>query len=276
MSLKDFSNEKFDIIVLAGQSNAEGWGRGDVTEEYLPNSRILRLDDDLQAHFDKNEQGVDELFLNYPSEKNIAVADEPIIDGSKIGKMALRFAKNYLDGGYLLEDRKILVLYGAVGGTGFRDNQWGLGEERILYKRLKDLTQTALSLNSENRLVAFLWHQGECDSLGALPPDEKYQLHKKNLGAMIADYMETFGCKGIPLVAGGFVDEWYLKNVESCNPVLKAIKEVVLENNGEFVETSGLKSNNEQTGNGDDIHFCREASHLLGDKYFDAFKKLVK
>ena len=32
----DYGNQSFDIILLAGQSNAEGNGVGPVTEEYLP------------------------------------------------------------------------------------------------------------------------------------------------------------------------------------------------------------------------------------------------
>ena len=57
-------------------------------------------------------------------------------------------------------------------------------------------------------------------------------------------------------------------------PVSK-IKEVFAKlGRGAFVETADLLSNNQKTGNGDDIHFCRESQHILGRRYFEAFKNL--
>lgn len=37
--------EIYDIIVLAGQSNAEGYGVGEVSEEYRKDERVLWLND---------------------------------------------------------------------------------------------------------------------------------------------------------------------------------------------------------------------------------------
>ena len=36
-------NQAFDIIVLAGQSNAQGSGIGPVTEEYVPTEKVYCL-----------------------------------------------------------------------------------------------------------------------------------------------------------------------------------------------------------------------------------------
>ena len=41
-----------------------------------------------------------------------------------------------------------------------------------------------------------------------------------------------------------------------------------------FVQTSDLLSNNQKIQNGDDIHFCREALYILGQRYFEAFKEI--
>ena len=41
--LKDFSGQKFDIIVQAGQSNAEGCGFGAVAEPFQPDEKIWYL-----------------------------------------------------------------------------------------------------------------------------------------------------------------------------------------------------------------------------------------
>ena len=38
-------NNCYDVIIQAGQSNAEGWGVGDVQNPYLPNENINYLYD---------------------------------------------------------------------------------------------------------------------------------------------------------------------------------------------------------------------------------------
>ena len=38
--LMNFSGKAFDILIQAGQSNAEGYGFGDVDSAYQPNERV--------------------------------------------------------------------------------------------------------------------------------------------------------------------------------------------------------------------------------------------
>ena len=45
--LKDFTQEKFDIIVQAGQSNSEGYGVGPTGHTYNPNDKVYFLNRDL-------------------------------------------------------------------------------------------------------------------------------------------------------------------------------------------------------------------------------------
>ena len=63
----------YDVIVLGGQSNAEGYGVGEVTEEYVPTDKVLFVCDEANPYY---EDGV--LRLNYPSEVSVKVADEPV------------------------------------------------------------------------------------------------------------------------------------------------------------------------------------------------------
>ncbi len=145
----------------------------------------------------------------------------------------------------------------------------------MLYNRLTDMTDTALSWNKENRVVAFLWHQGECDSVENPDYDveKRYAVHKQNLYRQLVDFRSRYGEK-IPFIAGGFCGEWYLENTLPCDAILRAVREVCQENHGAFVETGGLLSNNQKCGNNDPIHFCRESAHILGSRYFAAFEKL--
>ena len=80
----------------------------------------------------------------------------------------------------------------------------------------------------------------------------------------------------IPFVSGDFVNEWKSENIESCAPIVEKIKKITASEGGIFVETSDLLSNNQATGNGDNIHFSRESLHILGIRYFDAFSKIIR
>ena len=270
--MRNMCEEKFDIIIIAGQSNAEGYGVGPVDCEYVPSDKILWLKDDADAHFEQ-VNGKDVLSLKENPTKTISVAEEPEGEFGKIGKLSFIFAKNYMNQ-YLKSDRKILIVNCAVGGTGFARPEWGVGN--VLHNRMIDLVSYALSLNNENKVVAFLWHQGECDSFENAEWDvyKKYSVHKNNLINMMNDVYSNIKAK-VPFIAGGFCDEWYYTEKTPCDAVLKAIKEVCLLFNGAFVETKGLISNNQKIANGDTIHFCRQSLYKLGNMYFEEYNKLL-
>ncbi len=263
----------FDVVIVAGQSNAAGTGVGPVSVEYTPTENIMMLTDRANPRFLEASGGGARFVINYPTPMHLAVAEEVVdTDGIKRGKFQLSFAKAYYEQYLQGTDRKLLLIYSGVGGTGFCRKEWGT-EGAILYDRLVRMTDYALSLNPENRLTAFLWHQGECDSFEN--PDwsreKRYTVHKQNLSAMLDAFCKRFCCPELPVIAAGFCREWYEKYKQPCDAVLQAIRETVSERSGAFVDTFELKSNNEQTGNGDDIHFSRESLYRLGMMYFEAF-----
>lgn len=267
--------DKFDIIVLGGQSNASGTGIGDVTREYVPNERILFFTDFATPSFVRVD-GVITLKMQNQEQNQIVVADEPIKKGNKTGNLSLTFAERYVKE-YLAPDRKLLIVNAGVGGAGFARPEWGVGN--ILHTRMMNMTKEALATNPENRIVAFLWHQGEHDAFENAEWDveKRYRVHKKNLTDTLNDFYATAGDPAdIPFIAAGFCDEWYLTSKVSADAVLQAIRECCTEFKGGFVETTGLISNNQKTGNGDGIHFCRESLHILGELYFDEYVKLRK
>ena len=257
--------DKLDIIILAGQSNAAGTGTGEVTQPYNADPRILMMTDDSNPRFE-TEGDIVYLKMDLPATNQIAIAEEPT---EKYGNFSLSFAAKYAQA-YLEADRKILIVNAAVNGTGFARPEWGT--TNVLHHRLIAMVEEALSYNPENRVVAFLWHQGEHDAFenAHLDPETRYATHKANLTATINDIYAHFGFTHVPFLAGGFCDEWYLQHKEACDAVLTAIRECCAQWGG-FVETAGLLSNNQKTGNGDVIHFCKESLHILGEKYFDAY-----
>jgi len=259
--LKDFTKEKFDIIIQAGQSNAEGNGMGSVLEPYLPDDRVWMMTGPLDKY---------EFVIN--------VAKEDVRRNQIVSNFIFSFARKYVDTGMLKEGRKLLILHTAVGGTGFIDGQWKLTD--CYYLRMMEMIQTALSLNPENRLVGLLWHQGESDSLF----NASYDVHYNHLMTLLRSVRDTFKVPELPFVAGDFVYDWRDKNIEVCTPVLNAIRGVCRDcGKGAFVESNGLTSNVQQlccltphltTEILDDIHFSRTALYQLGERYFDAFVTL--
>jgi hypothetical protein len=57
---------------------------------------------------------------------------------------------------------------------------------------------------------------------------------------------------------------------------MAVIRSVAEQVNGAYVETADLRSNNQKTGDGDEIHFCREDLQELGRRYYAAYQKLTK
>lgn len=250
--LLNFSEKTFDIIIQAGQSNSEGYAFGDVDAPYQPNPNVWYLNGDF----------------------TITHAAELAVNNGVQSNFALKFSQHYIDNNLLQGGRELLILRCAVGGTGFLDNRWNLTGD--LYLRMMEMIKTALSLNSSNRLVAFLWHQGETDAENKADCNTHY----KNLSTLLNSVINTFNVPDLPFIAGDFVHDWKDKNLDICEPVIKAIKMVCAEHkNGRFVESDGLKSNaqviptNHPLGWGDTdiIHFSRASIYELGDRYFDAF-----
>ena len=245
--LKDFSTEAFDVIVQAGQSNAEGCGYGSAEEPYEPNPDILYLTRD---------------FMIVPAVETV--------HGNEIwGDFSLSFSSMYVKAGLLQEGRKLLILRCAVGGAGFSDHRWGAEDD--LFLTMMEMIKTALGMNNENRLVAFLWHQGEHDACNLMPP-ETYRGHLAHLISLVRS---VHHCPELPFIAGDFAAQWKYWAFNFAIPIADAVQ-VVCQSDGHaaFVESTGLKSNNQQTGADDIIHFCRDSLNQLGRRYFEAFQAL--
>jgi hypothetical protein len=246
--LHDFTNEKFDIIIQAGQSNAQGTSFGPTDAPYQPDERVWYMNED----------------------DTFSLAAERVNGNEVQGNFALPFAREYLNAGRLAEGRKLLILRAAIGGTGFLDNRWKLTDD--LYLHMMEMIRTALALNPENRLVALLWHQGETDAIY----NATYDQHYGHLSTLLSTVRDTFAAPDLPFVAGDFVRHWEEDNQERCTPVVDAIRAVCRDlTPAAFVESDGLQSNDQALGTGDTIHFSRRAIYELGKRYFEAFTDIA-
>lgn len=261
-----FNDEEFDIIVQAGQSNADGSGKGPVSEEWIPSEDIYYLVADRRAQWFPDHVEID--FADKPFEWQIA--DERGDGENKTGDFSLTFAKAYAEN-YLQKGRKVLIIRTAVGATCFAKKDWGIGGR--LYIKLMEMLDHALLANKNNKIVAFLWHQGESDALDHYDP----QAYITDLKNMILHFRTRYDAWKVPFLSGDFVHHWaeLPENKEMCDPIRAVCKQVAEETEyGAYIQTDGLKSNSQEWGANDFLHFSRESLHILGKKYFEAFKKI--
>ena len=259
------SEEVCDIIIMAGQSNAEGHGVGPIDTEYEINEDVLYITSEVS-----DIMNGDERIITYPDKTlTISVAEERITEKGKNGDCALIFSEEYIRHGLLADGRKVLIIKAALGGTGFYRKQWG--EDCPVEIRMHEMIEYALSLNEKNKIVAFLWHQGEHDAFEGTAPDD----YEKQLYRLVRTVRKKYHCADVPFIAGDFCNEWKSKNMETCVPIVNKIREVFSNDKYGFVETSDLLSNNQKLGNGDDIHFCRESLYVLGRRYFQEYCKVL-
>ena len=247
--LKDFTKEAFDILIQAGQSNAEGTSYGPTDTPYVPDERIWYMNEN----------------------DTISLAVEKVRGNEIQSNFSLSFAREYIRAGRLAQGRKLLILRAAEGGTGFWNHYWRLGDD--LYLHMMEMIRTALALNPQNRLVALLWHQGETDAVH----NATFEGHYAHLSALLRSVRDTFSVPDLPFVAGDFVRHWAKDQQALCAPVVEAMRAVCTDlGHGGFVETEGLRSNAHVQGNDDTIHFCRSAVYELGLRYFDVFAEITE
>lgn len=256
--------DKYDIIIQAGQSNAEGFGIGPDRAEYVANPNVLYLEAEKTVTPLPVSVAVE--FADTPYQ--IQEADYRMGEQGKIGDFALSFANEYVKNGYLEEGRKLLIVRAAVGGTGYKTGQWGEGN--ILEEKMFELTDYALGLNPGNRVVAFLWHQGETEVLAQNEPERFGEQFKRTLQRVRAAYGKDF-----PILAGEFTEKFVEKYPEYSAKILSVLKDTVngMEN-AATVGTKWLFSNEDAVKNGDFYHFSREALRFLGARYFYVFEQL--
>lgn len=269
-------NSAFDVIIVAGQSNAEGNG--------LKRDEFQYLSDDVYQITDKNRIAIKELGdgkvildMVYPTEIVFEKAHERVDEKNGLSAdFSEIFANRYIEDGRLKEGRKILIVKAAVGGTGFARREWGVGS--ILFERLNFMVDYALALNPENRIVAFLWHQGEHDAFENpdLKDPVRYMFYYKSFMEQTEAFRRKYG-ENIPVIAGEMADSWaeLPENKRKCDAVENALKDACRQiGNSTVVSSKGLLSNDEAFQNGDKLHFCGESVYELGKRYYSAFSNM--
>ncbi len=271
---ESYTERGYDIIVVAGQSNAVGRGEGEGDYEFAPQGKIYELCGEYNAYV----QGVGEdakivvdristdYFVRLAKSKEGSAWNE-------YDNFALRFATEYKNNN-LYKTRKLLIIQTPISGTGFAKEHWGVGDD--LYERMCQMTRYALSLEGKNRLVAFLWHQGEHDAEAnpSFSYAERKEFYYSKLNQMLTAFRTEFGL--VSFVCAGFTKQFCEMYPTQCEAVYEAINEVVRRNRKTaFISnTEDLLSNDEKVRNGDIYHFCKLSQSILGVRYYNEWLRI--
>lgn len=248
----------YDIIVVAGQSNAAGWGVGP---------------DSLQPS--RNDPKIFQ--WNWEPGANILAAQHPLktpaqTNPKKIHGFALPFAREYSQMNFgPSSSRAALIVNGAVGGSSIAE--WD--PQKALYQQLIQAVRAGLKYGDlDNKVIAILWHQGEADIKQALttPQPERYL---KNYGIQLKTLVAAFRRdlaqeEKLPFIAGEMSRRW-----REPGPLrqdfVKNLQRVIM-----ATENAGLATSENLRGNTkDQIHFDGKSLETLGRRYFDIFQRLT-
>ena len=242
-------DRRYDVVLVIGQSNTHfGNGLDPVADSSV--SDIVQL-----GRFGSH---------NY----QVIPATEPLehftMQPGCIG-FVMTFSKAYLHE-YLAPGRRVLIIPGGCGGTGFGSQDWNPGD--TMYDDAVARTRYVLE-NYNSRLVAILWHQGESD-VG----NEDY---RQELDTMIVHLRKDVGDGDarVPFILGGMVPYW----VDLSSSRIR--QEDIISNTVERLTNTGFadprkpfvisKNDNDYIA----IHYDAAGQRELGRRYFTEFQKLM-
>lgn len=267
----------YDLIIMAGQSNAVGFGWGDTQFPFIENPRITHLIDTYPIKFVKDENGKSRLDMPFPPQLLFESAKEIYAYDKFNGNIANSFATEYIKSGRLKEGRKIMIVKTAVGGTGFAKKYWCEGG--VCYEKMFYMIDEALKIaGDDSKIVAFLWHQGEHDAFEMPEWDSETRAgyYRKHLSALLKAVREKYKPHNFPIIAGEFVREWMETHSEQCAAVLSATEDVFRDiGNAKLTSSAGLLSNGKQNDTDDILHFSKESLAIFGKRYYASFEELV-
>lgn len=251
----------YDIILIAGQSNAAGAGCCITELDLVTKPSLVQLG-----------RGSDDLKVIPAKEplhsRNLVQALEKQTSG-----FGLVFSRLY-SRDILAANRKALIINTALGGSSFLGAQSWKGRQGQLYLDAIARTKFALDLNksagAKNRVVAILWQQGESD---AIYDNTNYL---KDLYDMVRFMRYDLGDVQlkIPFLMGHPVPIWQeTAGAVTKADIVNAINAVANNTpNTHIVTSTGLKSNFEDgVGPQDKIHFSGQSLKALGTRYYNVF-----
>lgn len=188
----------YDIIGWGGQSNS-----------YAGEPHLEGAVEDVQPHVTLDATDPDVYELDRTGSGVAILAEDQLANygggahSDWVGP-CLAFAKWYKANGYLATGRKILIVHGGDGGTGFGNNSWNKGDTQ--YEDFKTRLLHAKTLGGDvNRIKMLMMNLGESDS-----GNGRHVTFKASAITFIDDIRSDLSEPDLPIVFGGMVNSWVI------------------------------------------------------------------
>lgn len=275
----------YDIVVVAGQSNASGKGVGpfDRLNPALLADNVVQIGRYGASNLQIVPVGYWKAGTLYDGLQFWTGAE----DDTEMG-FALSFAQNYVKNGQLGDGRQLLIVPAAHGGTSIlrwleRDDRHEMpGDRETLYDDMIDRVNFVKSLPGDSRVVAFLWQQGENDVLRTEKGDPQMSatIYQADLAEFFARVRTDMAASPqFPILAGLMVPHWLADDGTGF-----AIKHEIEAGIGKVTKAEGFAAtvpskrltSNAQIGHprGGDLHFNAQSQMELGLRYFRGWLSL--
>ncbi|WP_228503553.1 sialate O-acetylesterase [Clavibacter phaseoli] len=249
------TGEGYDVVVILGQSNAQGVGTGwdpavDVSVPGL---------DQLAGSGAKAGQVVPAKdSLSHVTTWTTSGGVQAVGPGMELGRHMLADAR---------PGRKVLLVPAAMASTSMTGDgtyAWNPSDTRSrinLFTRALGQIDAALAQDPDNRLVAVVWAQGESDAT---------RTNAAGYQSMLLDLVDRLNARygAVPFLIGGMVPEWL--NVSTLRQAIDTAQQGMpaLRANVSYIPGAAGYSRAE-----DSIHYTAAGARAMGDKYFAAYQR---
>jgi hypothetical protein len=231
------------VFIMAGQSNMAG-----------------------RAFVEPQDTISDPQIISITKENRLILAKEPLhfyqpkLTGLDCG---MSFARELIP--HLDKNMVILLLPCAVGGSSI---DFWLNDSIFNGVHLKINFMEKVELAKKyGTLKGILWHQGESDAF-----EDKIPVYKSKLNELFTFFRKYTGNDSLPIILGELgsypVSEKMKTNWSSINEIIHQAASI--DKNCSAVSTGDLKPKE------DNIHFDSPSQRILGQRYADAYLKLIQ
>ena len=249
----------YDVFLIAGQSNAVGralWSAS--SGSYVVDARQFLQTGSVALPGPWNQvwQGTSGIL-------DLDHVDDGRNDDADSFGLAMRFGQSYSYNEITEQNKRVLFVSCATGGTGFAANNWNPGDTE--YEYAIERINAALALPNTT-LKGILWHQGERDVF-----DGNVAGYEAALDAMIAAMRSDItGGSSCPFVLGGMLPAYIASPTGGGTAVDAAAIQAIIEDTPNRVSNCAYAANTGLTG-ADGIHFDAASILTLGDRYYTAW-----
>ncbi len=237
----------YDIILIIGQSNTH-YGAGLDAAIDTPHDKVKQL-----GRFGANNLQI--IPAVQPLDHKTKTAD-------RIG-IGLPFAKEYADE-FLDDDREVLLIPVAVGGTAFIKSDWNKGDD--YYQDAVNRFQLSHQQHPQNQLVAILWAHGESDA------DWDNVNYQEQLDRFIIDLRSDLRAPEVPFLLGGMVPEF-----AESGPEKQLVQSIIKDTPNRIENTYYVDPTNPfiiPADTAELVHFDAAGIREMAKRYWEVFKEL--